>query len=402
MRSCSLLVPLVLSRHAQALPPLSVLGNRFVDPANRTFLFRGVDYQPGGASAYSPFNRDDPLTDPVACYRDATVLRLLGANAIRVYNLHVDANHDECVSIFNAAGIYLLLDVNSPIELLHRYEPWLLFGPRYLTRVFRFISAFHHYPNVAGFFAANEVVNDAVLLLVSPPFVRAVQRDMKQYIATVSPRPIPVGYAAVDDTLFRGEVFRYLLCRASDNSHADFYGINLYLWCAPDLFSTSGYAALEDIFGNASMPVVFSEYGCNTITPRPFREVLEGIFGPLALFASGGLAYEYSREPNNYGLVEIIAGQVRLLEDWYHLQRQFAQVQAVLVLVQHHSPESCGCGDECNLPELEHTAMFSAKQAVRDLELEGRLVDVSKWIHLAPTPSVVHFDGTPVTGLQLC
>ncbi|KMU74535.1 glycolipid-anchored surface protein 5 [Coccidioides immitis RMSCC 3703] len=35
-------------------------------------------------------------------------------NTIRIYNLSPNVNHDECVSIFNAAGIYLLVDVNNP------------------------------------------------------------------------------------------------------------------------------------------------------------------------------------------------------------------------------------------------------------------------------------------------
>lgn len=43
----------------------------------------------------------------------------LGINTIRVYNLNPYLNHDECASIFNAAGIYLALDVrNSQVFLV--------------------------------------------------------------------------------------------------------------------------------------------------------------------------------------------------------------------------------------------------------------------------------------------
>lgn len=36
---------------------------------------------------------------------------VVGINTIRVYNLNPYLNHDECVSAFNTAGIYLALDV---------------------------------------------------------------------------------------------------------------------------------------------------------------------------------------------------------------------------------------------------------------------------------------------------
>lgn len=40
------------------------------------------------------------------CKRDASIIQRLGANVIRVYNLHADLNHDECVTVFNNAGVY--------------------------------------------------------------------------------------------------------------------------------------------------------------------------------------------------------------------------------------------------------------------------------------------------------
>jgi 1,3-beta-glucanosyltransferase GAS3 len=53
-------------------------------------------------------------------------MQILGINTIRVYNLDPDLNHDECASIFNAAGIYMALDVNSPLvgESLDPSQPW--------------------------------------------------------------------------------------------------------------------------------------------------------------------------------------------------------------------------------------------------------------------------------------
>lgn len=38
---------------------------------------------------------------------DAAVMQKLGINTIRVYNINPAINHDLCVSIFNAVGIYM-------------------------------------------------------------------------------------------------------------------------------------------------------------------------------------------------------------------------------------------------------------------------------------------------------
>ena len=37
--------------------------------------------------------------------RDAALMQMLGINAIRVYNLDPNLNHDACASIFNAVRI---------------------------------------------------------------------------------------------------------------------------------------------------------------------------------------------------------------------------------------------------------------------------------------------------------
>jgi hypothetical protein len=50
-----------------------------------------------------------------------------------------------------------------------------------------------------AFFAGNEVVNDVKSAAVSPRYVKAVVRDMKNYIAAHVSRAIPIGYSAADD-----------------------------------------------------------------------------------------------------------------------------------------------------------------------------------------------------------
>ena len=61
-----------------------------------------------------------------------------GVNAIRAYNLDPNLNHDGCASIFNAVGIYLVIDVNSPFggESLNRAAPKESYHVGYLERIF--------------------------------------------------------------------------------------------------------------------------------------------------------------------------------------------------------------------------------------------------------------------------
>ena len=56
---------------------------------------------------------DDPLVDVEQCRRDASLMGELGANAIRVYHVDPDANHDGCMAAFDEAGVYLFLDLDT-------------------------------------------------------------------------------------------------------------------------------------------------------------------------------------------------------------------------------------------------------------------------------------------------
>ena len=67
------------------------------------------------------------------------------------------------------------------------------------SHIFAVVEAFKGYDNTLAFFAGNEVVNDAESAEVSPRYVKAVVRDLKQYIAAHLSRQIPVGYSAADD-----------------------------------------------------------------------------------------------------------------------------------------------------------------------------------------------------------
>lgn len=65
-------------------------------------------------------------------------------NTIRVYNVDPTLDHSMCASIFNAAGIYMIVDVNSPFsgESINRAEPWTSYHKDYLNRIFGVVENF--------------------------------------------------------------------------------------------------------------------------------------------------------------------------------------------------------------------------------------------------------------------
>ncbi|KAJ2892264.1 hypothetical protein MKZ38_010055 [Zalerion maritima] len=319
---------------AAAVPSLEVKNNFFVNPStNKRFQVVGVAYQPGGSAGYNPEESKDPLSDGEVCKRDAALMQTLGLNAIRVYNLNPDINHDECASVFNAAGMYMLLDVNSPLsgESINSGEPWTSYYASYLNRTFAVVEAFKDYPNTLAFFAGNEVIDNVDAGETVPPYMRAVTRDLKNYIAKHSSRSIPVGYSAADvrDILF--DSWNYLQCSmngsSSDMSHADLFALNSYSWCGESSFTESGYNTLVDGFQGSTVPVFYSEYGCNEPYPRLFDEVQSIYSSNMTDVFSGGIVYEYSQETSNYGLVKIYDnGTAQLLDDYHTLANQLAKL----------------------------------------------------------------------------
>lgn len=160
---------------SHAVNPIDIRGQQFVNSeSNERFMVVGVDYQPGGQGGYKPQDGEDALANATVCLRDAALLQELGVNTIRVYNVGPDINHDECASIFNLAGIYMIIDVNAPFsgESLDRSNPSGSYTADYLERTFGVVEAFKDYPNTLAFFAANEVMNDESNVKENPQYIR--------------------------------------------------------------------------------------------------------------------------------------------------------------------------------------------------------------------------------------
>jgi hypothetical protein len=174
--------------------PITVKGNAFFQGDER-FYVRGVDYQPGGSSKLV-----DPLAEPTTCKRDIEKFTDLGLNTVRVYSVDNTADHDECMNALADANIYVVLDVNTPKYSLNRADPEVSYNDVYLQNVFSTVEMFAQYPNTLAFFSGNEVINDGPSSKAAP-YVKAVTRDIRQFLRSRNLRTVPVGYSAV--SIFR-------------------------------------------------------------------------------------------------------------------------------------------------------------------------------------------------------
>jgi len=289
------------------LTAITTQGNAFFSGGNR-FYIRGVDYQPGGSSDVA-----DPIADEAGCTRDIPYFQKLGINTVRVYTVDNTANHDACMSALADAGIYLVLDVNTPKYSLNRADPAPSYNDVYLQSIFATIDSFSNYTNTLAFFSGNEVVNDGPSSAAAP-YVKAVTRDMRAYIKARGYRQIPVGYSAADVDTNRLEMAEYMNC-GTDDERSDFFAFNDYSWCDPSSFQISGWDQKVKNFTGYGLPLFLSEYGCNTNT-RTFQEVGALYNTEMTGVYSGGLVYEYSQEGNNYGLVTISGNSVTTDNDF--------------------------------------------------------------------------------------
>ncbi|KAI9842922.1 MAG: beta-glucanosyltransferase [Sclerophora amabilis] len=300
--------------------PVTIKGNAFWQ-GDKRFYIRGVDYQPGGSSKV-----DDPIANPKECKRDIAKFKDLKINTVRVYAIDNSKDHTECMSALADAGIYLALDVNTPKYSINRASPKASYNDNYLQNVFATVDEFVKYDNTLLFFSGNEVINDATNTK-SAPYVKAVTRDVRNYLKSRDYRRVPVGYSAADVEENRAQMAAYMNC-GSEESRSDFFAFNDYSWCDPSSFTQSGWDQKVKNFSDYSIPLFLSEFGCVKNT-REFNEVKALYSTKMSSVFSGGLVYEYSNEPDNpnYGLVKINGNNLKELEDYKALKTALAGAQ---------------------------------------------------------------------------
>lgn len=266
----------------------------------------------------------DPLLDLKGLARDIENFKELGINTIRIYTIDNSQNHDEGMKMLDDAGIYLTLDANTPDYSLNRETPATLhasYNDVYLQNVFATIDAFADYNNLLLFFSGNEVIN-MKNNTGAAPYIKAVTRDMKAYIKAQGHRTIPVGYSAADvaENIYQQALF--FDC-GDDSERADFFAFNDYSWCDPSDFKTSGWDKKVEKYSEYPVPIFLSEFGCN-VNRRDWNEIEALYSTDMTSVYSGGLVYEYTVEPNGYGLVEIDEdGEISPNQDFERLMKAY-------------------------------------------------------------------------------
>lgn len=98
-----------------------------------------------------------------------------------------------------------------------------------------------------------------------------------------------------------------------------------YQWCGDNTFKGSGYDKLVEDYTSYSLPVFFTEYGCNEVRPRVWEEVGALYSEDMTGVFSGGLVYEFTEEDNEYGIVELDDDNATIMSEYDSLLAAFAK-----------------------------------------------------------------------------
>jgi hypothetical protein len=215
--SLSIACGLAFAAIASAIPTISVKGSKFFTSDGNQYFVRGIAYQ---------LVPQDPLIDNNQCQLDASLMKTLGANAIRVYHVDPEADHQSCMKTFADAGIYLFVDLDTFTTQIEQTSPqW---NQSQFDAFAKVMDEFQQFDNTAGFFVGNEVLTTGDGSIAAP-YVKAAARDMKAYRNSKNYRNIPVGYSAADISSLRPNLQNYLACGTNSSDALDFFSLNAYV-----------------------------------------------------------------------------------------------------------------------------------------------------------------------------
>ena len=215
----------------------------------------------------------------------------LGVNVVRVYLVDPTADHDGCMQALASNGIYAWIDLPTPTQAINRADPeWTLGMFDHYTSV---IDAFAKYNNTLVFTIANEVINDDNESVGAGPYIKAAVRDIKAFRSARGYRKIPVSYGATDIPSIQSLIADYLAC-GDEADTVEIFGLNAFGWCGNSSYAVSGYDTLYTQLQHLNIPAVFTEVGCNTITPRTFEEVAVILGSVFPIAFSGTIVYEWT------------------------------------------------------------------------------------------------------------
>jgi len=312
-----------MASQSTAVNPLEIKGYKFFDHVSGDeVVIKGIDYYPRPNDGKLNFNSLDYFTDEHRDLwkRDIAYFEELGVNAIRLYAVDPDKNHDSFMCALQAANIYVIVALArecphcaiTPDQVPHCYSKELKKQGQAV------IDAFAKYSNTLAFSAGNEVNHFA------PPGMpqwngicqKKFLRDMREYIASCqSLRKVPIGLIIADTD--RTQNVLYYNCQSDPRDkyeNAEWLGLNSYVMCdgTGKIYEEAlGLKALQKSFDsyNYSIPVLMTEFGCLSDSfpeidgyqgQRTFMQAKWMMNQPelRSLFA-GAFGFEYSIEKAN-------------------------------------------------------------------------------------------------------
>ena len=236
---------------------------------------------------------------------------------------------------------------------------------------------------------------------------------MHQYIAARGGRQTYVGYSAAQVQDILVSTSNYLQCNINgdnnDDSRSDWFGLNSYSWCGQSTFTQAGYDQLVDWFQNTSIPVFFSEYGCNKVEPRPFTEI-PVIYGPQMQSFSGGLIYQWTQDQNNYGIVQVNSdGSAKLLADYATIQTQLGKINNQTITTKNESatnvqPAACDpslLGNPAFNATWDIPPQPSGVKSLISAGVGGPTGSLTNVANTQVTQAVQDANGNPIQNLQI-
>lgn len=404
--------------------PIKIQGNLLYDATGQRFFAKGVAYNPRNGNYGQVLGRRDPSCSPgtpkfqpLEYYADPasdemeeqfrTYLPLiaeLGANVIRLYNIDPEKSHDKFMRQAAALGLSVMVPLTrgdwgflpataSPKCYYEDLPDYGHVGLNLLTSSKLLVDQFSKYENTFMFVVANEIDHLDREGFAAYPCIKALTRDIHRYQREKGHRKVPLIYSNKDQGgRERQDIANYLTCELeSPDDVVDAFGLNAYSWCDPEYLSPDGvadfkYSPYENIakeFGSLSKPFLFTEFGCNTGAFKTQCPDYKGgrswvqvgqMVSKMGEFLSGAIAFEFSMENNEYGLVitpGFLSGQddLKITDNYYALQKQFTTHDVT------QAPAK-----QLPLPQC------ISKSRADELQRRNRVKEISDWTKLPPTP----------------
>lgn len=374
------------------LAPILIKGYKFFNSETKeNVLIKGVDYYPRPNTGELDKNNVDFFTEEYrhVWERDIPQFQELGINAIRLYSVDPQYDHSAFMCALNEAGIYAMVELASgdcPTCAVLSSKAPTCYSPHLKIRGQEIMREFSKYSNTLAFSAGNEV-NHFVPLGKGPewnaPCLKKFVRDMRHYARKCDGmRHVPIGLIEADTD--RHDNTMYYNCQHDgddDLSHAEWYGINTYVYCDANNTSfenTTGFKTLSQDFGsyNYSIPVLMTEFGCLSESfptidgyeaQRSFNQAKWLGLPELQENFAGGFTFEYSIESSlaktpfpfkefgeqNYGVGYLspedcddvnIMCEYKRTPSFYNLKESFALAKVDAIFLDDFEPEESRIG----------------------------------------------------------